>query len=266
MAQARLCARFYLGLGAPCVRASYPDCRVRAAVGYAPELVRTLLALRRGESGAGEVQEVNFRCHIITPAGSEKRFFLKDFPRGHVLHDAERLLRCSRVDRAWRAAHLLPRMGILTPAPVGAAFALVDGEPMEYLATEWLPDAAPYHLRIRGLRDRGDRARMLQEFAQRLRYWHDCGVYLRDLVTNVLTRESANGIEYWLTDLDQLHPIKRITRRRVLHQMRQLARWTGPLTEWEADAIAMACLGKPSERAVEAVTQALLTTPPAESV
>jgi hypothetical protein len=233
-------------------------------MGYRPELVRTLVALRRGGSGAGEVREVNFRCRIITPSGSEKRFFFKDFPRGHTLHDVERALRCSRVDRAWRAAQLLPRLGILTPAPVGTAFGRVDGQPMEYLVTEWLPDAVPYQVRLGGVRDPGERAQMLGEFALGMRHWRDCGIYLRDLVTNVLTCKSPNGIEYWLTDLDQLHPVRRVTRSRLLHQMRQLARWTGPLTEWEAETIAMAYLGRASERAVEALSEVLLATAPAE--
>jgi len=263
--QARLSLRFYLGLGAPCQRARYPECRVRAAAGYTPELVRALVALRRGESKAGDVEEVNFRCHVITPAGGEQRFFLKDSPRGHALHDVERMLRCSRVDRAWRAAHLLPRMGIRTPAPVGTALARGEGKPMEYLVTEWLPDALPYHIRLRRTHDPAGRARMLREFALRLRYWHDSGIYLRDLVTNVLTRESAQGWEYWLTDLDQLHPIRLVTRKRLLHQMAQLARWTGPLTEREAETIAAAYFGRASERTIEVVAEVLLNTPPAKS-
>ncbi len=294
IAQARLCLRFYLGLGAPCVLASYPDCRVRAAAGYSPDLIRALLALRRGKSEAGEVREVNFRCRIITPAGSEKRFLFKDFPRSHALHDLERILRCSRVDRAWRAAHLLPRLGILTPAPVGTAFVIDNGQPMEYLATEWLPEAMPFHMRLRELNVRsedpasaaspsvilsgpngtrkgyrsnapGERARMLVEFAGHMRRWHDSGIYLRDLVTNVLTRESPEDLEYWLTDLDQLHPIKRVTRTRLLRQMAQLARWTGPLTESEAETIAMTYLSRISERAIARVVKVLIGTPPAES-
>jgi hypothetical protein len=262
-AQARLAFRFYLGLGAPCQRATYPECRVRAAAGYTPGLVRELLALRRGESEARDVEEVNFRCRVITPAGGGQRFFLKNFPRGHALHDLERMLRCSRLDRAWRAAHLLPRLGVLTPAAVGTGFARVDGQPMEYLVTEWLPDALPYHIRLREVCKRGHRSRMLREFALHLRHWHDSGIYLRDLVTNILTRESAQGWEYWLTDLDQLHPIKRITRRRLLHQMAQLARWTGPLTEREAETIAMAYLGRAEGRTIEAIAEVLLNTAPA---
>jgi hypothetical protein len=263
-AQAHLAFRFYLGLGAPCRRATYPECRVRAAAGYTPELVRELLALRRGESEAGDVEEVNFRCRVITPPGAEQRFFLKNFPRGHALHDLERMLRCSRVDRAWRAAHLLPRLGILTPAAVGTGFARVDGQPMEYLVTEWLPDALPYHVRLQRLHDPGGRARMLREFALHLRHWHDSGIYLRDLVTNVLTRESPQGLEYWLTDLDQLHPIRLVTQKRLLHQMAQLARWTGPLTESEASAIISACLGRISNDDYERLESVLLSTPPAE--
>ncbi len=262
--QLALCARFYLGLGAPCARTSYPECSVRAANGYAPDLVRELLALRRGGSTAGTVQEVNHRCRVITPEGSDTSFFFKDFPRSHRLHELERIVRCSRVDRAWRAAHLLPSLGFLTPAPVGTALSVMGGEPVEYLVTEWLADAIPYHVRLRAVTQADQRAQMLREFAAHLRRQHDHRIYLRDLVTNMLTRESQGEIEYWLTDLDQLHPYKHITRRRLMHQMRQLARWTGPLTEWEAEMIAMAYLRRPSESAMETITRTLQETPPAE--
>jgi len=262
--QARLSLTFYLGLAAPAARATYPECRVRAAAGYSPEFVRTFLALRRGESDAGTVEEINFRCVAISPAGSDQRFFFKDFPRGHALHDIERALHCSRVDRAWRAAHLLPRLGILTPRPVGTILATEDGERIEYLATEWLPDALPYHMRLRAVEGLERRRRMLDEFARHLRRWHDCGIYLRDLVTNVLTRESPEGIEYWLTDLDQLHPYRRVTQGRLLHQIRQLARWTGPLSEEEAEIILRGYLGRVEGKGARAMEKALLTTPPAE--
>jgi len=263
--QARLSFTFYMGLGAPAVRATYPECRVRAAAGYSPELVRALLALQRGESDAGTVEEINFRCVVISPADSDQRVFFKDFPRGHALHDIERALHCSRVDRAWRAAHLLPRLGILTPHPVGTILATEAGKPVEYLATEWLPDALPYHLRLRAVEGLETRRRMLGEFARHLRRWHDCGIYLRDLVTNVLTRQSPGGIEYWLTDLDQLHPYRRVTRKRLIHQIRQLARWTGPLSKEETEIILRAYLGDMEGRGGRAIEQALLTTPPAET-
>jgi hypothetical protein len=186
----RLGLKFYLGLGAPASRAAYPECRVRAAAGYRPELVRRLLALRRGEAEEGEIEEVNFRCVVIRPAGEERRFFFKEFPRQHALHDVERVLRCSRVDRAWRAAHLLPPMGILTPAPVGTAIAVGEAGATEYLATEWLPEAVPYHVRLRDVAGEAERREMLCEFARHLRHWHDCGIYMRDLVTNIVTRSS----------------------------------------------------------------------------
>ena len=138
-AQLRLGIPFYLGLGAPAIRRAYPDCRVRAAAGYSPDLVRTLMALHRGEAAAtvGAVEEINFRCAAIHLIKSGRRFFVKQFARRHAFHDLERALHCSRVDRAWRAAHLLPRLQILTPRAVGTALARTqDARPIEYLATE----------------------------------------------------------------------------------------------------------------------------------
>jgi hypothetical protein len=266
LAQAGLALRFYLGLGTPGVRRTYAECSVRAAAGRAPDIVRRLVALYRGEAGAeaGSVETINFRCAVITLAESGEKVFFKEFPRHHRLHDLERLLRCSRVDRAWRAAHLLPRLGILTPPAVGTAFArLEDGRPMEYLATEWLDGALPYHTRLRAVSgDRAARAALLREFAGHLRCWHDCGVYLRDLVKNVLTRASDGGLEYWLTDLDQLHPARRLTTGRLLHQMRQLAYWTGPLAGDEADAIIAGYLGDARGRTARIIREVLLTTAP----
>lgn len=259
--------RFYLGLGAPGVRRAYGDCAVRAAAGRDPDLVRRLAALYRGEAGAeaGSVETINFRCAVITLAGSSERLFVKEFPRHHRLHDVERALRCSRVDRAWRAAHLLPRLGILTPRAVGTAFArLEDGRPMEYLATEWLEGAAPYHMRVHEANgDSAARIALLGEFARQLRFWHDCGVYLRDLVKNVLTCVGEGGLRYWLTDLDQIHPARRVTRGRLLHQMRQLAHWTGPLAADEADAIVVSYLGDARGRMANLIKDVLLTTAPA---
>jgi hypothetical protein len=234
----------------------FADCRVWAAAGYAPELVRGLVALHSGDDGkaAGEVEEVNFRCAAITPAGSPQRFFLKEFRRRRLSHDLERALRCSRGHRGWRAAHLLPRLNILTPRPVGRAVTRGDdGSTVEYLATEWVDDAVPFHARLRGPgRGVAARAHLLREFARNLRYWNDCGLYLHDLVKNVVTRESAGGLEYWLTDLDQLHPIRRLTRRRLLRQMRPE----------EAQGIVTSYLGGPRRGLSEMMERVLLTTPP----
>ena len=267
-AQMRLCLLFYLGLGAPGVRRTYPECRLRAAAGRAPDLVRDLVALYRGEgdAGAGTVETINFRSAAVTPAGGREKFFVKEFPRGHAWHDVERALRCSRVDRAWRAAHLLPRLGILTPRAVGAAVTRApDGAPLEFLVTEWLERGIPYHLRLRAVSDDTEARRgLLEAFGDELRRWHDRGIYLRDLVKNVLTRESDGGMEYWLTDLDQIHPGRRVTRSRVLHQMRQLARWSGPLAAEEARAIVGHYLGTTRGRTAEAIEEALLTAEPAE--
>jgi hypothetical protein len=265
VAQLTLASRFYLGLGAPATRRVESGLRIVAAAGYSADLVRRLVALRRGEDDAGTVEAINFRSTKIAARGDDRAFFVKDFPRGHALNDLEQALRCSRIDRAWRAAHLLPPLGLLTPAPVGRASLNRGPEPMEYLVTAWVPDCLSYHLRLRTAS--GDaRARMLHEFARNLRRWHDAGVYLRDLVTNVLTRESPAGLEYWLTDLDQLHPYRRITRGRLFHQMRQLARWTGPLTQPEAALIVSAYLGNDQGRLASALQEILLTTPPAEAV
>ncbi len=253
--------RFYLGLGAPGKRTSFLKYQVRAAVGYESDLIHTLLTLYRKETDAGSVEQVNFRCAIVTPDGENRKFFVKEFPHNRPLHGLETAIRCSRVDRAWRAAHLLPSFGLLTPRAVGSA---VAKEPAcEYLITEWLPEARPYHQRLREVNNQGVRLAMLTEFAHFLHKQHKLGIYLRDLVTNVLTRETPDGREYWLTDLDQLHPIRRLTRKRILHQMSQVARWTGPLTEEEVGAIISTCFGPVKKNYYERVESVLFSTPPA---
>ena len=268
-ARIRLGVPFYLGLGAPAARREFPECRVRAAAGYSPELVRELLALylalRRpsadprlgGPARAGTLGAINFRCARIVPADSQTAFFFKEFPRIHWLHDVERSLRCSRVDRAWRAGHLLPRLGVATPPPVGTAWARVNGRPVEYLATEWLDDAVPFPGVVTAAPG-PDRASLLAQFASEMRRWHDLGIYLRDLVKNVLVTSTLTQRQCWLTDLDGLHPARRPTRGRVLRQMRQLADRVGPLSPDEAQLICDTYLA--GERQVFAGTllQALL--------
>ena len=259
--QARLAIPFYLGLRAPASRGRYRQCRVRAAAGRSPELIRNLLALYRGEPTSihGTVASINFRCAAIALPDTGERFFLKQFPRQHALHDVERLLRCSRVDRAWRAAHLLPQLGVLTPLAVGTAAARAqDGRIVEYLATEWLDGALPFPERLRMAReDRRTRLALLCEFAKHLRGWHDLGIYLRDLVKNVLLRETPDGRCYWLTDLDGLHPYRSLTRSRVLRHMRQLARWAGPMTPEETAAICQEYLGEVTGTLADTILAAL---------
>ena len=246
LAQVSFGSRFYLGLGAPGERRRYPECSARAARGYSPEFLRTLLAIYLGQAGdeVGTLERVNFRCGRITVPGQPAGFFFKEFPRHHFAHDLERRLRLSRVDRAWRAAHLLPKMGLLTPRAVGTVQRPdPGGEMMEYLATEWFGGGLPYpealHL-VGG--DPDARAARLREFIALMGRCHDRGVYLRDLVKNVLVRDDAGQRTYWLTDLDGLHPIRRITRRRLLFHLGQLAYYC-PLTQDEAQLVCSTYLG-----------------------
>ncbi len=255
-----LAVRFYLGLGAPAKRGSFARCLLRAAPAYPLELVQALVSRYRGASDApeGAVQVINFRCARIRPAGCDGAFFVKEFPRHHALHDVERWLRCSRVDRAWRAGHLLPRLGVLTPRPVGTAQARLETRAVaEYLITEWLEGAAPFPQLLKGA-GAERRAVLLQEFAREMARWHSCGIYLRDLVKNVLVTEAEEGRGYWLTDLDGLHPLRRVTRRRVLQQMRQLGHWAKPLRREEAKMTAETYLGEAHGDGAEEIVQALL--------
>jgi hypothetical protein len=249
-------------MGAPATRRNYPECSVRAAVGRTPDLICTLLALYRAKNApeAGSVEHINFRCAAITLGDSGERFFFKEFPRHHLMHDLERSLRCSRVDRAWRAAHLLPRLGILTPRPVGTAVAREENGPaVEYLATEWLDGAVPFPDCLRRSEHCADvRMALLREFAAHLRRWHAQGIYVRDLVKNVLVRDDAGSRSYWLTDLDGLHPYRPLTRSRILRHMRQLAHWTGPLSPDEVSAICQEYLGEVECRFACQVARALM--------
>ena len=254
---AGLCLRFYLGLGAPAVRQRRAGAVVRAAAGVSPELVAALVARHRGEEsgGDGQVERINFRCSRVRLEGSA--YFVKEFPRARLLHDLERILRCSRADRAWRAGHLLPHLGVPTPRPVGTAHVRHPGQsPVEYLATEWLSDARPFPRLLRGQRGEA-RAELLGEFVGELRRWRARGIYLRDLVKNVLVTEGERGRTYWLTDLDGLHPLRRPTFRRLLHHLSQLAHWAGPLSPEETELICKRALGEAAGPRRRAATAAL---------
>lgn len=230
----RLNMRFYLGIDAPCVRRTLTECRVRAGSGYAPDLIRDLVTLYRAEPE--QVERINFRCAGIRRGDTGERFFLKEFPRLRAVHDLERQLRCSQADRAWRAGHLLPQYRILTPRPIGTAQVHGGDGVTEYLATEWLEGTTAWSDVLRRS-PRVQRQEILSEFAGHMRRWHDRGLYLRDLVNNVLVTQERGQRWYWLTDLDGLHPIRCFNRGRVLYQMRQLGKWARPDPE-EAELIA----------------------------
>ena len=262
LAHLRLGISFYAGWGAPAATRRYPECRVRAAKGRSTDLLRSLLAAYGGEAteGVGAVEEINYRCAAITVAGTGERIFFKEFPREHWLHGVESGLRCSRADRAWRAAHLLPRLGVLTPRALGTVRTqTVEGAAVEYLATEWLDGAVPFPERLRAAgEEAGTRAAMLREMARELRGWHALGIYLRDVVKNVLVREEESGRSYWLTDLDSLHPYRWVTRKRVLRVMRQLRHWAGPVSREEAHAICEAYLRQSEGPVACSMMEALL--------
>lgn len=250
--------RFYLGLGAPCERRRYPECRVRAARGYSPELVRALVAVYRGESQEGEAEPVKPSCGRVTLTDQERPFFVKEFPSRHRANDLERWARLSRGERSWRAAHLLPRVGIATPRAIGLGHARrADGRAMEYLVTEWLDGARqfPKALAAGGAEAR---AALLGEFAGFMRQCHRGDIYTRDLVKNVLVMESGGERQYWLCDLDGLHPYRRVTAKRILFHMRQLAHHARP-TITEARLICEAYLGTTKGRWAERVVAALMT-------
>jgi hypothetical protein len=244
--------RFYLGLGAPAARSRRRDCALCAARGYSCDMIADLLfRYQHEQEHIITVKRINHRCATVTLPATGERFFFKEFPRHHGFHDLERALRLSRVDRAWRAAHLLPGLGILTPRAVGTAETIgSDGSATEYLATEWLADVTPYPAVVRAAgEDQDRRLNLLREFAAYLGRWHRQGVYVRDLVKNVLLREEGESRQecrsyygeaptarrlFWLTDLDGFHPLRRVTRGRILHHLRQLAHHVGPLSEEEA--------------------------------
>jgi hypothetical protein len=202
-------------------------------------------AVDQYRSGGG-VRSINFRCARVTVPGSDCDLFVKEFPSLRPLHGLERRLRCSRVDRSWRAGHLLPRLGLLTPRVIGAAQAWsAQTGVVEYLVTEWMEGVVPFPELLKQT-PADDRAPLLEEFARHMRLWHDRGVYLRDLVKNVLVTGTDGARQYLLTDLDGLHPIRWPNRSRLLFHMRQLAHWAKPLSDGEARAICAGYLGDDS--------------------
>jgi len=225
----RLNARFYTGSGAPCTRSTVFECRARATPDYRPAFICDLVMLY--QNGSEQVERINFRCARITVNEGGDQVFLKEFPRLRASHDLERRLRCSRVDRAWRAGHLLPKLGVPTPRPIGTAQSrAADGTVTEYLVTEWLESAQAFTDAL-AVAEREERAELLAEFATEMGRWHDLGIYVRDLVKNVLVTIEDGQRRYWLTDLDGLHPIRWPNRARVRFHMRQLAHWVKPTAE-----------------------------------
>ncbi len=231
---------FYLGLGAPRTARRSPDCRLRAALGHSPDQVRAAVDHYRSGNGA---RTINFRCARVIVPGSDCALFVKEFPPLRRFHGLERRLRCSRVDRSWRAGHLLPQLGLPTPRVIGTAqMRSAQTGIVEYLVTEWLEGVVPFPVLLKQTPADG-RAPLLEEFARHMCLWHDRGVYLRDLVKNVLVTGTGDARRYLLTDLDGLHPIRWPNRTRLLFHMRQLAQWAKPLSDGEARAICRGYFG-----------------------
>lgn len=249
-----LTVHFYLGLGAPRRVVQEAGYRLRAARGESPELVRAAVTQYREGAVAARI---NFRCARAFVPGVKRAVFVKEFPRLRWVHGLESRLRCSRVDRSWRAAHLLPRLGLPTPQVIGSAqVRLAEGESIEYLVTEWREGLVPFPelLQQRPV----FRRELLEEFARYLRRCHGSGVYLRDLVKNVLIAEAEGSRSFLLTDLDGLHPARWPNRNRVRFHFRQLAHWAGPFSEAEARAICAAYLGGRSGGLEQALLESLL--------
>jgi hypothetical protein len=261
-AQVRWCARFYGTLFHHRNGARVGEAIVRAAPGYTPEFVEELVRISREDNNPA-VHVVNFRSRIVTLGEPARRYFVKEFTRYHPLHDVERVLRCSRADRVWAAALLLPQLGFPTPPPVGTVVLPNPGRgTTDYCVTEMVEGALPVHHRMLPLEGEA-RLSLLRDYLLQMRRWHDTSVYLRDLLPNVLTTETPEGIHFYLTDLDQLHPYRRITRKRLLHHFQHLAKWFGPLSEEEQTFILETFAGTTEGSLARDLLRVLLATPPA---
>jgi hypothetical protein len=264
-AQARWCQLFYGAMLRAGRGPRVGEVVVRAAAGYPPELVAELVSCSLDEDSP-LVQMVNFRSRIVAYGEPVRRFFVKEYPHLNAWHGLERVLRCARVDRAWAAAQVLPKLGFLTPPPVGMVVRPQQGRgTIAYGITEMIEEALPFHRRLLPLEGEARQAR-LREYVEQMRRWHDVSVYLHDLLPNVLTKQRADEWDYYLTDLDQLHPYRRLTRKRLLHQFYHLARWTGPLSEEEQRMVVQTFAGEITGALARDLFRVLAETLPSPSL
>lgn len=144
------------------------------------------------------------------------------------------LLAGSRLWRAVRGAKLLAAKGVAAPELLAA---LCQGR-RAYLVTRYVEDATPlkklFSTRFAGrLSPEELRAKrsLIRQLAAWLRSIHDKGIYHDDWsAKNILAAQRGEDWQFWLLDLESLSARKRLTYRRRVKNLGQLADVPGGLS------------------------------------
>jgi len=152
---------------------------------------------------------------------------VKEYRSSGLLDRMKDWLRGPRAERAWRAAERLGRCGVPTPEPIAA----IERRGVGYLVTRFVEDGVPLNRllaeRFGGALSPGEVASkrsLVRRLAAWLRRVHDCRIYHDDWsCKNILAAERAEGWQFWLLDLDSVSPRRRLTWRRRVKNLGQLA-------------------------------------------
>ncbi len=193
----------------------------------AAQLAEALMAHDKALASRQDVLKDGVRTAVTRVRCGGAWVCVKEYRSAGWLDVAKEVLRGSRAQRAWRGARFLARKGVEAPEPL----AVLRRGPSAYLVTRYIEEAAPLPRllaqRFGGpLSEAGLKAKRLlvRQLAAWLRRVHGLGIYHDDWsAKNILAAERAEGWAFWLLDFESLSAWKRLTRRRRVKNLGQLA-------------------------------------------
>jgi tRNA A-37 threonylcarbamoyl transferase component Bud32 len=215
---------------------SSPACRgLLSRACSSPELMKLLQDPGQAFSAPGRrmIKNSNTTSSCILPimiAGDTAGIFIKRFNYQSALYALKYLVRTSRGQRAWKAAHALLARGVPTPEPV--AYGEKRRRRMlreSFFVTRALAHAIPVSALFPGAGRRArdgrpvDRADLVRRAARLVRTMHERGIWHRDLKAGNILAEPmpGGGMQLYLADLDGIR-VKDTVRR--AERIRDLAR------------------------------------------
>ena len=202
--------------------------RVLRAAGLSERQAREALAAHRSalERGRGVLKN-GVRTAVTRVECGDAPVCVKEYRSAGRRDRTKELLRGPRACRAWRGGQFLARKGVAIPE----LLAVLKQGGSTFLLTRYVGGATPLDQllasRFRHIRSAAEltaKRRLVRQLGLWLRGVHDLGVYHNDWsCKNILAAEGHGGWQFWLLDLESVSPGKRLTWRRRVKNLGQLA-------------------------------------------
>jgi len=202
--------------------------RVLRAAGLTEGQLREALAAHRSALKCGRgVLKDGVRTAVTRVDCGGACVCVKEYRNEEPLDWVKELLRGPRACRAWRGGQHLARKGVSIPE----LLAVVKQGGNTFLFTRYAEGATPLDLllanrfrRVLPVAELMAKRGLVRQLALWLRGIHDRGVYHNDWsCKNILAAERHEGWQFWLLDLESVSPRKRLTWRRRVKNLGQLA-------------------------------------------